>query len=76
MGHVLKLGLELGGSPKTKRLNPDFAAEFSNLKKLEQNQPGISKRERLHVDAVLKLSEGYFILKILSEGYFIFKKII
>ncbi|KAK3586633.1 hypothetical protein CHS0354_028490 [Potamilus streckersoni] len=57
MGHVLKNGLNVLGTGRTTRLDPDFSRDIQNMEDLASRQK-LTPREHKHVEAVKLWADG------------------
>lgn len=62
MGHVMKNGLDLIGTGRTTRLDPEFKADFDRMVELSEKQTGLSASEKNHVKALQLFADGSVML--------------
>ncbi|PVD31803.1 hypothetical protein C0Q70_07221 [Pomacea canaliculata] len=62
MGHVMKNGLDLIGTGRTTRLDPEFKADFDRMVELSDKQTGLSASEKNHVKALQLFADGHMAL--------------
>ena len=57
MGHVLSNGLDLIGTGRSPRLDPEFQSAIDKMVELGSKSE-ISAREKMHVHAIKQLAQG------------------
>lgn len=62
MGHVMKNGLDLIGTGRSTRLDPEFKADFDRMVELSEKQTGLSASEKNHVKALQLFADGSVML--------------